>query len=131
VHEADAASITQGGLNGGALFGFHDVAPEADRALTDGDTIEAGSLALDVLHTPGHTPGSVCLLGDGHLFSGDTLFQLGVGRTDFPGGDARILKHSIEAKLAPLDDETPVHPGHGPDTTIGHERRLNPFFPRR
>jgi len=130
VHEADAANITSPVGTGGSLFGFTQTAPPADVLLADGDTIEFGDATLQVLHTPGHTPGSISLLGDGHLFSGDTLFQLGVGRTDFPGGDGRELKHSIGTKLAPLADETEVHPGHGPDTTIGHERKLNPFFPQ-
>jgi glyoxylase-like metal-dependent hydrolase (beta-lactamase superfamily II) len=129
VHEEDARSITTAQANGGALFGFDLAAPPADTILHDGDIVDAGELELEVLHTPGHTPGGICLLAEDHVFSGDTLFQLGVGRTDFPGGDARILKHSIATKLAPLDDDVLVHPGHGPDTTIGHERRLNPFFP--
>jgi glyoxylase-like metal-dependent hydrolase (beta-lactamase superfamily II) len=130
VHEADAESITDAMGTGGAPFGFQETAPPADHVLVEGDTVAAGNVELEVLHTPGHTPGSICLLGDGHLFSGDTIFQLGVGRTDFPGGDARALKTSIAERLAPLPDGTEVHPGHGPDTTIGHERRLNPFFPR-
>jgi glyoxylase-like metal-dependent hydrolase (beta-lactamase superfamily II) len=129
VHGADAASITDPVGAGGAPFGFDDTAPPADVLLEDGQTVSAGDVELRVLHTPGHTPGGICLLAEGHLFSGDTLFHLGVGRTDFPGGDGRTLRHSIESKLAPLDDATAVHPGHGPDTTIGHERRLNPFFP--
>ena len=83
-----------------------------------------------MLAHPGHTEGSICLLADGHLFSGDTLFAGSVGRTDFPGGDGRALRESIASQLALLADETVVHPGHGPDTTIGRERRVNPFFPR-
>jgi len=83
-----------------------------------------------VLHTPGHTPGSISLLGDAELFSGDTLFAGSVGRTDFPGGDPQAMRDSIVRILAPLPDDTRVHPGHGPDTTIGRERRVNPFFPR-
>lgn len=130
IHAADAPSITDPAGTGGALFGFTQTAPPADVELADGDLVSAGSLELEVLHTPGHTPGSICLRAEQHLFSGDTLFQLGVGRTDFPGGDGRVLKDSIASKLAPLGDETLVHPGHGPDTTVGHERRLNPFFPR-
>jgi glyoxylase-like metal-dependent hydrolase (beta-lactamase superfamily II) len=130
IHKADAEGITDPAGTGGALFGFEETAPPADRVLADGDVVEAGELRLSVLHTPGHTPGSICLLGEGHLFSGDTLFKLGVGRTDFPGGSARELRDSIRDRLAPLPDDTQVHPGHGPDTTIDHERRLNPFFPR-
>jgi len=134
VHEADAAVITSSEGNGGAQFGFDAVAPAADRLLTDGDVIEAGGVTLSVWATPGHTPGSVSLLataaeGPEHLFSGDTLFAGSVGRTDFPGGDPRVLRASI-ALLASLPGTTVVHPGHGPDTTIGHESRTNYFWPR-
>ena len=132
VHEADAHRITDPAPagTGGALFGYDHVSPPPDRILHGGAVIEAGALALEVLHTPGHTRGSISLLGHGHLFSGDTLFAGSVGRSDSPGGDARQLSHSIAARFAPLPDETRVHPGHGPDTTIGRERRSNPFFPR-
>lgn len=136
VHELDAARITTAEGSGGAMFGFfgHD-APAPDRLLTNGEVISAsGGLELSVIHTPGHTAGSICLVGEGslegHLFSGDTLFAGSVGRTDFPGGDGRALRDSIAARLAPLADDTVVHPGHGPDTTIGRERKVNPFFPR-
>ena len=129
VHAADAASITSAHGSGGAMFGFDYSAPTADRELGDGDLVEVGRLRLTVLHTPGHTPGSLCLVGYGHLFAGDTLFSASVGRTDFPGGDPRAMQRSI-ARLASLPDETRVHCGHGPDTTIGRERRVNPFFPR-
>jgi glyoxylase-like metal-dependent hydrolase (beta-lactamase superfamily II) len=129
VHAADADAITSAESNGGALFGFGAFAPRADRRLAEGETIEAGSLRLEVLHTPGHTPGGIALLGEGHLFAGDTLFAGSVGRTDFGGGDARALRASI-ARLAGLPAETIVHPGHGPDTTIAREIKVNPFFPR-
>lgn len=136
VHAEDAASITSPQTNGGALFGFSDSAPEATRLLVDGDAIQAGVLTFCVVHTPGHTPGGICLLvsdpsgGSAHLFSGDTLFAGSVGRTDFPGGDARTLSRSIAEKIATLPPDTAVHPGHGPDTTIARELRRNPFFPR-
>ncbi len=138
VHEADAARITDAHGAGGAQFGFDLTAPPPDRLLADGDTIDAGTFSLRVLHTPGHTPGSICLFWPGeadgsqppHLFAGDTVFAGSVGRTDFPGGDARALSRSIAEKIAVLPSETIVHPGHGPDTTVGRERRLNPFFPR-
>jgi glyoxylase-like metal-dependent hydrolase (beta-lactamase superfamily II) len=129
VHEADARAITSAAGSGGALFGFDVSAPVADRTVSDGDVIDAGDARLTVLHTPGHTPGCICLLGDGHLLSGDTLFAGSVGRTDFPGGDMASMRHSI-GRLAGLPDDTRVHPGHGPETTIGRERRVNPFFPR-
>lgn len=137
IHAADADGITTAQGTGGELFGFHEhISPPADRLLSDGDRIEAGLLNFTVLHTPGHTPGCICLLvedssgGPSHLFSGDTLFAGSVGRTDFPRGDARALKESVATQLAPLPAETIVHPGHGPDTTIGRESRINPFWPR-
>lgn len=129
VHAGDAAGLTSPAGTGGAMFGFDVTAPPADRLLADGDTVDAGAVTLEVLHTPGHTPGSMCLLGGGHLLSGDTLFAGSIGRTDFPGGDMPAMRRSI-ARLASLPDETRVHPGHGPETTIGRERRVNPFFPR-
>lgn len=133
VHEYDATAITSSVANGGAVFGFDAVAPTADRLLHEGDLVEASGLRFEVLHTPGHTPGSICLLiGDElgrHLFSGDTLFAGSVGRTDFPGGDAREMRASI-ARLAALPADTAVHPGHGPGTTIAHEARINFFWPR-
>lgn len=130
VHEEDAPFITTAAGTGGLLFGFDHSAPHADRMLVEGDVVEAGGIALRVLHTPGHTPGCICLYAPGHLFSGDTLFAGSVGRTDFPRGDGRALQRSIATQIATLPDETEVHPGHGPDTTIGRERRINPFFPR-
>ena len=132
VHEADAPFVTDTEGTGGALFGFPHTAPVPDRELVDGDVLRAGALRLRVLHTPGHTPGCICLLAEGEdrLFAGDTLFAGSVGRTDFPRGDGRTLARSIAERLAPLPDATIVHPGHGPDTTIGRERRINPFFPR-
>lgn len=135
AHVDDAGSLASAEGTGGAAFGFAHTAPEPDRLLADGDVITAGALTLTVLHTPGHTPGGICLLaedgaGVAHLFSGDTLFSGSVGRTDFAGGDGRALARSIASKLAPLDAGTIVHPGHGPDTTIARESRLNPFWPR-
>lgn len=130
AHEDDADYVTDVVGTGGALFGFTAVAPRVDRRLQAGDVVEAGEISFRVLHTPGHTPGGICLLGHGHLFSGDTLFAGSVGRTDFPRGDARALASSIATQLATLADTIVVHPGHGPETTIGRERRVNPFFPR-
>ncbi|MBN2248252.1 MAG: MBL fold metallo-hydrolase [Coriobacteriia bacterium] len=129
VHAADAPGLTSPVGTGGAAFGFDVTAPSADRTLEDGDTVAAGGVTLDVIATPGHTPGSLCLSGHGHLLSGDTLFAGSIGRTDFPGGDMSAMRRSI-ARLASLPDDVRVHPGHGPETTIGRERRVNPFFPR-
>lgn len=129
VHESDADYITDSAGTGGLLWGFDTVAPRPDILLREDDAVCVGLVRFQVISTPGHTPGSICLLGDGHLFAGDTLFAGSVGRTDFPRGDAKALRAAIRDKLAPLPDETRVHPGHGPDTTIGRERRINPFFP--
>lgn len=101
--------------------------PPPDRLLHGGEALQVGELMLRVLHTPGHTPGGICLLVDGHLFSGDTLFADSVGRTDLPGGSHEELVESIREKLFVLPAATVVHPGHGPDTTIGREKRHNPF----
>ena len=102
--------------------------PRPDRLLKDGDIIDVGDLHFKVLHTPGHSPGGICLLGQGVVFSGDTLFNFGIGRSDFPGGSHERLMTSIREKLMVLPDETIVYPGHGAPTTIGDERRGNPFI---
>jgi glyoxylase-like metal-dependent hydrolase (beta-lactamase superfamily II) len=101
-----------------------------DILLKDGDILETGGLKFKVLHTPGHSRGSICLLGEGVLFSGDTLFNGGVGRTDLArwGGDYNAIIKSIKTKLLALDDDITVYPGHGPKTTIGAERRSNPYL---
>lgn len=102
--------------------------PPADFFLQDKAQIPFGESQLEVLHTPGHSPGSVCLLGDGFLLSGDTLFNEGVGRTDLPGGSARDLKSSLRSKILILPPKTRVLPGHGPRTTVGQEIASNPFL---
>lgn len=102
--------------------------PDPDIVLKDGDIIEVGDLKFTVLHTPGHSPGGICLYGNGVAFVGDTLFSLSVGRSDFPGCSHEVLIDSIRRKLMTLPDDTTVYPGHGPKTTIGDERRHNPFL---
>jgi glyoxylase-like metal-dependent hydrolase (beta-lactamase superfamily II) len=106
----------------------------ADVDLVDGQMVTVGALSFDILHTPGHSLGGCCLRllvddGPDHVFVGDTLFAGSVGRTDIPnsGGDFDLLAHSIHTKLWPLDPESFVYPGHGPKTTIGHEKATNPF----
>jgi hydroxyacylglutathione hydrolase len=115
----------------GRMFGFRASRPPSPRQwLVGGETIAVGKLAVQVLHTPGHTPGSVgYYLGsdDAVLFAGDTLFAESVGRTDLPGGSFTDIAASIRTKLYVLPGETRVIPGHGPETTIGHEREHNPF----
>jgi glyoxylase-like metal-dependent hydrolase (beta-lactamase superfamily II) len=102
--------------------------PHVDGFVRDNQEIEIGSMHLKVLHTPGHSPGGVCYYGDHHLFAGDVLFKESIGRTDLYGGNFNLLKESIKNKLLTLPDETVVHPGHGEDTTIGQEKRRNPFL---
>lgn len=102
--------------------------------LNDGFSLRAGELELGVMHTPGHTPGSVCFYcesqGQRVAFTGDTLFQRGIGRSDLWGGDGPQLLRSLKTRLLTLEDDTTVIPGHGPATTIGEERRLNPYLRR-
>ena len=102
--------------------------PPPDRLLKDGDFLAVGDLKFQVLHTPGHSPGGICIAGYGVVFSGDALFNGSIGRTDGPSGDSDLLISSIRAKLLVLPDQTVVLPGHGPKTTIGQERRNNPFL---
>ncbi len=102
--------------------------PDVDVAAAEGDILSAGDVKLEVVHTPGHSPGSISLLGDDAVFAGDTLFAGSVGRTDLPGGDTNALVKAVHSKLFVLDDDTPVLPGHGPATTIGRERATNPFL---
>ncbi|MDH4027612.1 MAG: MBL fold metallo-hydrolase [Nitrospirota bacterium] len=110
-----------------AFWGFGlDDQPKPDGFVEEGDEIKVGGLSFKVLHTPGHSRGGICLYGEGVLISGDTIFQGSVGRTDFPGGSHEMLKKSFK-RLLDLPDETKVYSGHGPETTIGRERKTN-FF---
>ena len=131
VHTDDAGSLSG---QGGSLWSMlipglsYPAPPPPERLLNGGDSIDIGDLHFVVLHTPGHSRGGICLLGHGVVFSGDTLFNYGIGRTDLPGGSYRQLMDSIVTKLMVLPDTTVVYPGHGPETTIGTERRGNPFL---
>jgi glyoxylase-like metal-dependent hydrolase (beta-lactamase superfamily II) len=102
--------------------------PKASGYLNEDDTLSLGENIIKVIETPGHTPGGVCFLVNDKLFTGDTLFQCSVGRSDFPGGNGMQLIKSIKDKLLPLGDEVEVFPGHGPSSTIGYEKRNNPFL---
>jgi len=130
LHEAEEALLSGGAMRPLQSLGFspYQSAPEPDRLLKDGDRIDVGDLHFEVLHTPGHSPGGICLSGHGVVFSGDALFNFSIGRTDFPGGSYERLLKGIREKLMVLPDETIVYPGHGPATTIGDERRGNPFL---
>jgi glyoxylase-like metal-dependent hydrolase (beta-lactamase superfamily II) len=101
--------------------------PDVDTTPKEGDRLVAGKVELQVIHTPGHSPGSISLVTPEALFAGDTLFAGSVGRTDLPGGDTKTLVHVVRNKLFLLDEDLPVYPGHGPATTIAAERRSNPF----
>ena len=104
--------------------------PSVFTHLTNGETLKIAGLEVEVVQTPGHTPGHCCFLlkEEGALFSGDQLFAGSIGRTDLPGGSFESLMESMATKVLVLDDETNVLPGHGPRTTVGHERRTNPFL---
>ena len=127
IHANDAQALQDNSAS--AMFGLSYPTPiPADRLLNGGDSVDIGDLHFLVVHTPGHSPGGICLMGEGVVFSGDTLFNYGIGRYDLPGGSYRQLMNSIHTKLTVLPDNTIVYPGHGPGTTIGAERRGNPFL---
>jgi hydroxyacylglutathione hydrolase len=129
LHAADRPILAAAG--GAALFGIQaDPGPPPDVELHDGDELEIGKLRFRVLYTPGHSPGHVCFYEatEGVLFDGDVLFYRGMGRYDLPGGNLQQLLHSIQDVLFALPDGTVVYPGHGPATTIGEEKRLNPWL---
>ena len=130
LHEADQILLDNLTLQG-TMFGLTaPPAPTVDKYICEGDEINWGQHTLSVIDTPGHSPGGVCLNLEGEqiLFAGDTLFQGSIGRTDLWGGDSEQLLDSIQEKLWRLDDDTIVCPGHGPRTTIGREKRENPFL---
>lgn len=113
----------------GAVWGLEsEAAPPPDHDLAHGDELRVGDAPFTVLHVPGHSKGGVAFLGQGVVFVGDALFAGSIGRTDLPGGDTLTLLTSIREQLLTLPDETVVYPGHGPETTIGVERRTNPFL---
>jgi hydroxyacylglutathione hydrolase len=129
IHKLDASMLTDAEANLSVFVGMIFTTEPADVLLEDGDTIDLAGIRLTVLHTPGHTPGGICLYEpqDGVVFAGDALFAGSVGRSDFPGGDESQLIESIRNKLLTLPDATVVYPGHGMRTTIGREKRANPY----
>jgi len=128
LHKADEEILELAPLDAKTFIG-KDVPPppKPDGRIEDGDVIKIGKYAAEVIHTPGHTPGSVCYVFEGCVFTGDTLFAGSIGRTDLHGGDPKLLISSIMDKIFRLPDEYIVYPGHGPSTMIGVEKRLNPF----
>jgi len=128
LHPADR-ELYEHAVQQGLAFGIPvEPPPPPDRPFTHGEVVRVGDCVFTVRHAPGHSPGSVCLVGDGVVFTGDVLFAGSVGRTDLPGGDFETLRRSIERELLVLPDSTIVYSGHGPETTIGQERRANPFL---
>lgn len=128
IHSADANMLITPQGNLSSYIGNQLTCKAADRLLNDGDKLTVGEIEFEVIHTPGHTLGGICLKANEFLFSGDTLFQQSIGRSDFPGGSHNQLISSIKNKLLVLADDTVVLPGHGGATTIGDERHSNPFI---
>ncbi|MEK6796475.1 MAG: MBL fold metallo-hydrolase [Spirochaetota bacterium] len=125
IHEKDAIMLTSAQHNLSSAFGIDIAFADADKKIADGDVIHAGSMTFSVLHTPGHTPGSVCYAIEDVLFCGDTLFAFGIGRTDFPGGDGELIISSIKEKLFTLPPETHLYPGHDSDFTIAERMKAD------
>lgn len=127
IHPLDAPMLEKLSSNA-AFFGVSvENSPPCDQTLEEGDTVSFGDITLKVIHTPGHTPGGISLYTNGIVFVGDTLFAGSIGRTDFPGGDFNTLISSIKTKLFNMEDDIRVFSGHGPETSIGVEKRHNPF----
>jgi glyoxylase-like metal-dependent hydrolase (beta-lactamase superfamily II) len=131
IGEVDAEKLTNPVTNMSAVFGFHIVSPPADRTLREGERFEAAGIGLDAYDTPGHSTGHIVLVckhvTPWQVFSGDILFEGGIGRYDLPGGSFETLRKSIHDKLFTLPDDTILLPGHGPETTVGHQKRTNPY----
>ena len=130
IHKLDAEMLTEPHSNLSAMTGAAFTVEPADFLIEEQSVIELAEIKLSVLHTPGHTPGGICLYceAEGVVFTDDTLFADSIGRTDFPNGNTEQLLQSIREKLFTLPDETKAYPGHGPMTTIAHERAYNPFL---
>ncbi|MDQ2087543.1 MBL fold metallo-hydrolase [Herbivorax sp. ANBcel31] len=122
VHKNDSEKLLDPMLNGSGFFGQKTSFKPADRVLEDNDEISAGGINFKIIHTPGHSSGSICIKGENNLFTGDTLFKMGRGRTDLGDGNERDILSSIKKRLMTFDDETVVYPGHGDSTTIGAEK---------
>jgi hydroxyacylglutathione hydrolase len=130
IHKLDSNMLTSAAANLSILTGVSLTARKADILVDEGDIIEKAGIKLRVLHTPGHTPGGICLYCEKEniVFVGDTLFAGSIGRTDFPNGDMKQLIRGIKSKLFVLSEKTIAYPGHGPETTIGQEKAENPFL---
>jgi glyoxylase-like metal-dependent hydrolase (beta-lactamase superfamily II) len=129
IHENDAHLLGESGKAIAEFFGFQSHSPAADKLLHNSDCVKLGKTRLKVAHTPGHNAGGISLVGDKEVFTGDTLFAGSIGRTDFSESSEDDMKRSLK-KLADLPNDFVVYPGHGPATTIGEEKRCNPFLQR-
>ena len=128
IHRLDAEFLTDPSRNLSGAFGFFLKTKKASRLLEHSDILNIGKYNLEVIHTPGHTPGSICLKGNKVIFTGDTLFCQGIGRTDFTYGSEEDIMKSIKERLFKLDEEYVIYPGHGPDSTIGFEKANNSYI---
>lgn len=128
IGRGDEILLNSPSANISALFGFHITCPPADHIVDDSDVLKIGSLEFTVIAVPGHSPGGVCYLTEDKLFCGDALFAGSIGRTDLPGGDYELLIDSINKGILTLPDNIACYPGHGPATTVGEERKSNPFL---
>ena len=128
IHKLEKEFLTDPDKNLSGMFGFLLKTPKAAKLLEDGEKIYLNDMEIEILHTPGHTPGGISIKLDKVVFTGDTLFAGGIGRTDFPDGSEETLLRSIKDKLLTLGDDVIVYPGHGPESTIGEEKRTNSFL---
>ena len=128
IHEADEAYLKDSVKNLSSLMSIKEIAISPDELLKDGDVLKLGDYDVEIIHTPGHTPGGISIKIENNLFTGDTLFAGSIGRTDFEGGSYEEIISSIKNKLVNYTDDTIVYPGHGPSSTIGREKKYNPFI---
>lgn len=128
AHEDDAPMFGKAAAQARFFMLHADNSPQPERFLRDREEVRVGAVSLRVVHTPGHSPGSITLVAPGVAFCGDLVFHGSVGRTDLPGGSERVLLDSIRRQIMILPDDTVLYPGHGPETTVGLEKRQNPFF---
>lgn len=128
IHRDDAQWLITDQGDYARMLGVVSPGPSADVLLDEGDQVEFGNESLQVIHTPGHSLGGISLVGDGLVFCGDTLFAMGVGRVDLPGGSWETLMHSIKTRLFSMPDDTTVYTGHGSPTTVGREKGFNPWY---
>lgn len=128
IHQDDAEWLVTDQGDYARMLGVSSPGPAADVLLEEGDHIAFGNERLQVIATPGHSLGGISLVGDGVVFCGDTLFAMGVGRVDLPGGSWETLMNTIKTRLFTMPDDTVAYTGHGPETTIGREKQFNPWF---